>query len=88
MSKYDNSAVETLARNIRQYKAHTKQRQDGSYLVRIEGGLYDLFQGTGFKNVSRFRIVKMKQTGVRSLIQVSGLNLGPSLRAQLLDELK
>jgi hypothetical protein len=74
------------ARCIRQYQAHTKTRNDGSKLVRIDGGLWDLFQGTGFKNVSRFRIVKVKQTGVRSLIQISGLNLNPALRAALLTE--
>ena len=73
-------------RCIRQYQGHTKKRADGSLLVRIEGGLWDLFQGTGFKNVSRFRVVKMKQTGVRSLIQISGLNLTPSTRAELLTE--
>jgi hypothetical protein len=74
------------ARCLSQHTAHTKKRADGSLLVRIEGGLWDLFQGTGFKNVSRFRVVKMKQTGVRSLIQISGLNLTPSTRAELLTE--
>lgn len=73
-------------RCIRQYQNHTKKRADGSLLVRIEGGLWDLFQGTGFKNVSRFRIVKMKQSGVRSLIQISGLNLTPQTRSELLTE--
>ena len=73
-------------RCTRQYRSHTKKRTDGSLLVRVEGGLWDLFQGNGFKNVSRFRVVKVRQTGNRSLIQVSGLNLNPALRALLLEE--
>lgn len=73
-------------RCLRQYKAHTRTREDGSKLVRCDGGLWDLFQGNGFKNHSRFRIVKIKQTGQVSLIQVGGLNLNPALRAQLLKE--
>ena len=74
------------SRCIRQYQAHTRKRENGSLLLNIEGGLWDLFSGTGFKNHSRFRIVRMKQTGVRSLIQVSGVNLSPALRAELLKE--
>lgn len=77
---------EYAERCVRQHKSHTKQRVDGSLLVRIEGGLWDLFTGNGFKNHSRFRIVKVKQTGNRSLIQISGLNLNPALRAALLEE--
>lgn len=73
-------------RCIRQYQSHTKTRADGSKLVRIDGGLWDLFMGNGFKNHSRFRIVKVRQTGIRSLIQVSGLSLNPALRAELLKE--
>jgi hypothetical protein len=77
---------EYAVRCVRQFQSHTKTREDGSKLFRIDLGLWDLFQGTGFKNVSRFRIVKVKQTGVTSLIQVSGLNLSPALRAALLKE--
>jgi hypothetical protein len=75
-----------VVRCLAQYRSHTKKRTDGSLLVRVEGGLWDLFQGNGFKNVSRFRVVKVRQTGNRSLIQVSGLNLNPALRALLLEE--
>lgn len=75
-----------VVRCLNQYKSHTKKRVDNSLLIRVEGGLWDLFQGTGFKNVSRFRIVKVRQTGARSLIQVSGLNPSPALRAALLEE--
>jgi hypothetical protein len=73
-------------RCIRQYKAHTKTRTDGSKLMRIDGGLWDLFQGVGFKNVSRFRIVRIRETGKRSLIQINGLNLSIPLRNTLLEE--
>lgn len=73
-------------RCIRQFQSHTTTRMDGSKLFRIDLGLWDLFQGQGFKNVSRFRIVKMKQTGNVSLIQISGLNLSPALRNELLKE--
>ncbi len=75
-----------VARCLAQYGAHTKKRADNSLLVRVDGGLYDLFQGSGWKHASRFRIIKVKQTGVRSLIQVNGLSLSPALREVLLKE--
>lgn len=73
-------------RCLRQYRSHTHNRADGSLLVRVEGGLYDLFQGHGFKNVSRFRVVKLRSENKRSLIQISGVSLTQALRHTLLEE--
>lgn len=64
-------------------------RKDGSLVIPIQYGLYDIFQGDGWDQPSRFRIVKFKGTkgATRQLIQVSGNNLSTSLREQLLKEL-
>lgn len=86
MTTYDNSAVEILARSLRQFKNHTKTLKNGDRLIRIEGGLYDLFSGTGWGNQSRFRVVKLKSRELRQLIQVSGIPLSRDYRDQLLLE--
>ena len=87
---YDNSAVDRLARNLRQFKAHTKTLENGDKLIKIEGGLYDLFSGIGWKNQSRFRVVRLKHSvsGARqlSLIQIGGISLSREYRDQLLHE--
>lgn len=73
-------------RCIRQYQTHTKTRSNGDKLVRIESGLWDLFSGNGWGNVSRFRIFKLKLDKAPQLICVSGLSLSHELREQLLRE--
>lgn len=66
-------------------------RTDGSKVIPIENGLFDLFQGNGWKHQSRFRIIKLRGTKVgtftRQLIQVNGLNMNQALRADLLKEI-
>ena len=71
---------------LRQHKSHTKTLGNGDKLVHINHGLYDLFSGDGWKNASRFRIVKIRQTGVTSLVPVSGIHLTREYRDLLLKE--
>lgn len=63
-------------------------------IIPIQDGLFDIFQGDGWKHQSRFRIVKLRNQKwdgkrkdgqfTRQLIQVNGLNLSSELRASLL----
>lgn len=70
--------------------ARTKVLSNGSKVIPLQDGLFDLFQGEGWKHQSRFRIIKLKGaakgTPARQLIQVSGLTLSQELRNQLLKE--
>lgn len=66
------------------------RRKDGSQVVPIKDGLYDLFQGKGFENHSRFRVVKFRNNKgekTAQLIHVSGIDLNRELREQLLKEM-
>lgn len=82
-----NSSTELTAVYLRQYQSHTKTRPDGSKLIRLEGQLYDLFQGRGWDMVSRFRVIRVRESGKRSLIQISGVPLSTELRNTIMGEL-
>jgi hypothetical protein len=74
-------------RCVRQYQARTKTLVNGDKLIPIHFGLYDLFSGTGWKDVSRFRVVKFKHKDTPpQLVQVSGIPLSREYREQLLAE--
>lgn len=69
--------------------ARTIKTSDGSLIIPIMDGLFDIFQGSGFKHQSRFRIIKLRGqkpgTFIRQLIQVNGLNLTQEQRHALLE---
>lgn len=64
----------------------------GAKIIPIQDGLFDIFQGAGWKHQSRFRIVKLRgeKRGefTRQLIQVSGLTLSQEQRHALLEVVK
>lgn len=64
-------------------------RKDGSLIIPIQDGLFDLFQGSGFANHSRFRVVRFRgvEGQTRQLYQVSGSSMSRELREQILKEL-
>lgn len=78
--------VNYVARCLKQYKNHTRVRKNGDHVISLGHGLYDLFSGTGWKNQSRFRVVKLRDSGEKQLIQVSGINLSREYRNELLSE--
>lgn len=74
------------ARCVRQYQSHTKKRANGDLMIRIDSGLWDIFYGQGFGNVSRFRIFKLRGDAKPKCICVSGLHIPNDLREQLIKE--
>lgn len=74
--------------------ARTITTGNGAKIIPIQDGLYDLFQGDGWKHHSRFRVVKLRNQKwngkvkadqfTRQLIQVNGLNLSQEQRYALL----
>jgi hypothetical protein len=77
---------EYIDRCLRQYGSHTTTRTNADKVVQINHGLYDLFSGSGWKNWSRFRVVRMQTTGTKQLIQVGGVPLSRDYRNVLLME--
>ena len=80
----------TTEQMLRQYHAHSKKiESNGDQVIHVQGGVYDLFSGTGFDNHIRFRIVKFRdKTKSAQLLQLSsGLNLSREYRETLLKEL-
>jgi len=75
-----------IERCIRQYHQHTRTRKNGDLVVSLGHGLYDLFSGDGWKNQSRYRIVKLRDSKEKQLIQVGGINLSREYRNELLLE--
>ena len=74
------------ARCIRQYQSHTRKRDNGDLMIRIESGLWDIFYGIGFGNSSRFRIFKLRGDSQPKLICVAGQHIPNELRQQLIKE--
>lgn len=74
--------------------ARTINTTSGAKIIPIQDGLYDLFQGDGWKHQSRFRIVKLRNQKwdgkkkadqyTRQLIQVNGMVLSQEQRYALL----
>lgn len=74
--------------------ARTINTPGGAKIIPIQDGLYDLFQGDGWKHQSRFRIVKLRNQKwdgkkkadqyTRQLIQVNGMVLSQEQRYALL----
>lgn len=50
------STVDVDARSIRQYLAHTSNK-DGTKIIKIGRDLIDVFTGSGWTNRSRYRVV-------------------------------
>lgn len=73
-------------RCVRQFKSHTKKRSDGSLLIRIESGLWDIFYGSGWENNSRFRIFKLRGEKEPRFICISGLHIPNDVRTALIKE--
>jgi hypothetical protein len=77
--------AEYTSRCVRQHKAHTRNRPDGSKVFRMDHNLYDIFYGEGWGVASRFRIIRQRD-GSRDILQLNGLHLTESTRQQLLKE--
>jgi hypothetical protein len=79
----EQMAAQAAARHI--------NRKDGSKVIPVQDGLFDIFQGEGFKSQSRFRIIRFRDgrtnQSTRQLIQVNGINLSQAMRADLLKEI-
>lgn len=69
--------------------ARTTKTVTGNLIIPIQDGLYDIFQGDGWKHQSRFRVIKLrgatKGEFTRQLIQVNGLTLSQEQRHALLE---
>lgn len=79
--------TEYVARCIKQHQAHARNLPNGDRLIAIQGGLYDLFTGKGWKSLIRFRIVHLRQSNSSQLVQVSGPVLSRDYRTYLFKEL-
>lgn len=73
-------------RCLKQHKAHTKNLPNGEHLIHIQGGLYDLFIGKGFRECIRIRLVGLADNR-QQLIQVNGTTLSRDYRTYIFKEL-
>jgi hypothetical protein len=74
------------ARCVRQYKSRIKTLKDGSLLIPLEMGLWDIFYGKGWTQTSRFRLYRLKRDKSLQLICLGGLQMSHELRETLLKE--